>query len=213
MTIWGFISDVHGNRLALERAISACRAKGAQRLVYLGDLLGRGDADGCVQRIAATASLSVVGNRDLDWAQRVSAESRAYVLSLPRMAEASDFAVVHGDARLMRDASADDQRRGFKRSYQWLRSRNKRVLFFGHTHWARIWRKASLESEPELIPDRQVILPDEAETVYFVNVGTTGLPFPGKGPPCCAVYDDDSHLVEHLIIGTARGRAVQPGFD
>ena len=30
------------------------------------------------------------------------------------------------------------------------------------------------------------------ESVYLVNVGTVGLPFPGKGPPACLVYDGSS---------------------
>src|SRR5919199_1474174 len=163
MTRWAFISDVHGNRPALEQAIAMCRADGAERLVYL---------------------------RDLDWAQRVSPGSRAYVLALPRLAEASDFVAVHGDARLTPALGSADLRRGFGRAYSWLRGHGRRLLFFGHTHHARAWRKASLDAEPELLGGWRVDLPGVDGTVYLVNVGTTGLPFPGKGPPCCAVYDD-----------------------
>jgi predicted phosphodiesterase len=200
MTRWGFISDVHGNLPALERAISACREFGAERLVYLGDLLGRGDSDNCVRRVRETATLSVVGNRDLDWAGRVSAESREYVLGLPRLAEAADFVAVHGDARLVPDLSSDDLRRGFRRSYASLHQRRRRLLCFGHTHRARAWRKASLEDEPELLPDGRIQLPDGPGVKFLVNVGTAGLPFPGKGPPSCAVYDDHERWLEHLIL-------------
>ena len=137
MTRWGFISDVHGNLPALERAIAACGGRGVEQLVYLGDLLGRGDSDGCVRRVRETAALSVAGNRDFDWAQRVSPDSRAYVLGLPLQAEASDFVAVHGAAQLVRALSSDDRRSGFRRSYAWLTAHRKRVLFFGHTHQAR----------------------------------------------------------------------------
>jgi len=213
VSIWGFISDVHGNLLALERAIAACRESGAQQLVYLGDLLGRGDSDGCVERVVETAALSVVGNRDLDWAERVSARSRAYVLSLPRLAEADEFVAVHGDARLVRNLSADGRKRGFERAYCYLRERGKRLLFFGHTHQARVWRKSSPSAEPELLPGRRIDLTDARESVYFVNVGTTGLPFPGKGPPCCAVYDDVWQRLEHLVLGPGRGERRKPSFE
>ena len=211
MTRWGFVSDVHGNRPALEQAIAACRARGAERFVALGDLLGRGDSAACVRIVRATVSLSVVGNRDLDWADRVDPDTRAYVLSLPRMAQASDFAAVHGDARLTPELSTADLRRGFVRAYRWLAAHQRRLLFFGHSHQIRTWRKTGLEAEPEPCPAGRLSLSREPGVVYLVNVGTTGLPFPGKGPPGCAVYDDQADWLEHLVLGPGRGKLVEAG--
>ena len=205
MTRWGFISDVHGNRPALERAIGCCWQRGAEQLVYLGDLLGRGDSDGCVRLIRETAALSVVGNRDLDWADRVGAEARGYVLGLPRVAEAGNFVAVHGHARLTRELSADEVRRGARRTYRRLRAAGRRLLCFGHTHQARTWRMEREDAPPELLEGRRIELVAGPEVVYLVNVGTTGLPFPGKGPPSCALYDDGEGWIEHLPLGPARG--------
>src|SRR5215212_6808829 len=114
MPVWGFISDVHGNLPALERAVARCRASGAERFAFLGDLVGRGSSDACVGLIRALADVSVVGNRDLDWQDRVGPETRAYVLGLPAAQRADDFLATHGDARLDRDLSSDDVRRGFR---------------------------------------------------------------------------------------------------
>ena len=208
MTRWGFISDVHGNLPALERAIGACRAAGAEQLVYLGDLLGRGDSDACVRLVRSTASLSVVGNRDLDWSDRVGPDARAYVLSLPRSVGSADFVAVHGDARLTRELSSAELRRGGRRLYRWLRAHGKRLLCFGHTHQARVWRKAGEEEPPELLGGRRVLLPAEDGMIYLLNPGTTGLPFPGKGPPSCAVYDDREQWVDLIELGPGRGRSV-----
>jgi predicted phosphodiesterase len=206
VTTWAFLSDVHGNLPALERALALCRARGAEQFVFLGDSVGRGDSDACVRLIAETASLSVVGNRDLDWAERVSPATRAYVLSLPRLAEAADFAALHGDARLLREPSSGDLRTGFRRTYNWLRQRDRRLLFFGHTHQARVWRKDGPDTDLILLPGPRVELPRLPKAVYLVNVGTTGLPFPGKGPPSCALYDDQARWLEHLTLGPPRGR-------
>src|ERR1700687_996046 len=85
--VWGLISDVHGNFPALETALRRLADAGAQHLAFLGDYLGRGDSDRCVQRIRQVADLAIVGNRDLDWQDRVSPESRAWVLGLPRLAD------------------------------------------------------------------------------------------------------------------------------
>src|SRR3982074_1398124 len=84
-SVWGLISDVHGNLAALEEALNVVADAGAQRLAFLGDYLGRGDSDRCVQRIRQVADIAIVGNRDLDWQDRVSAESKAWVLGLPRV--------------------------------------------------------------------------------------------------------------------------------
>lgn len=210
MTRWGFISDVHGNLPALQRAIAVCRAAGAEHLAYLGDLLGRGDSDGCIRLIRETAALSVVGNRDLDWAGRISPAAREYVLNLPRQLEASDFVLVHGDGRLTRGLSSDELRRGARSIYRHLSEHGKRLLCFGHTHHARTWRMDGPDAAPELLAGPRVDLPAEPGTVYLLNIGTTGLPFPGKGPPCCAVYDDYERWVEHLVLGPPRGRLPKP---
>ena len=208
MTRWGFISDVHGNLPALERAIAACRGVGAEQLVYLGDLLGRGDSAGCVELVRATAAFSVVGNRDLDWSERVGPVAREYVLSLPRSVEAADFVAVHGDARLTRELSSDEVRRGGRRVYRSLGSRGKRLLCFGHTHQGRVWRKPREDAPLEPLTGRRVRLPAEPGAIYLLNVGTTGLPFPGKGPPSCAVYDDAERWVELIALGPGRGRRI-----
>src|SRR5437879_10907740 len=98
--VWGLISDVHGNLPALETALEVLAGAGAQRLAFLGDYLGRGDSDRCVSRIREVGEVAIVGNRDLDWQDRVSATSKAWVLGLPRMAQMGPLLLAHGDARL-----------------------------------------------------------------------------------------------------------------
>jgi predicted phosphodiesterase len=196
MPVWGFVSDVHGNLSALERAVARCRASGAERFAFLGDLLGRGSSDACVALIRALADVSVVGNRDLDWQDRVGPETRAYVLGLPTVQRADDFLATHGDARLDRDLNTDDVRRGFRRTYPRLLRDGARLGFFGHSHRARAWRLSGPEAPPKLLHDgaldagpATIALVGDPSCRWVVNVGTTGLPFPGNGPPSCAIYD------------------------
>src|SRR6516164_11565179 len=86
--VWGLISDVHGNDAALDQALRVLADAGARKLAFLGDCLGRGDSDRCVATIREVADLVIVGNRDLDWQDRVLPTTKAYVLSLPRSAQA-----------------------------------------------------------------------------------------------------------------------------
>jgi predicted phosphodiesterase len=180
--VWGLISDVHGNLPALELALRVLRDAGARRFAFIGDYLGRGDSDGCVQRIKEVADLAVVGNRDLDWQDRVSAASKAYVQSLPRTAQAGKLLLSHGDSRLTPALSTSQIGRGFPRATAEMEQRRAQVWAFGHSHHARVWR----DGEP--LPSVERIQLQESAR-YCLNVGTTGLPFPGKGGPSVALVD------------------------
>jgi predicted phosphodiesterase len=195
--VWGLISDVHGNLPALESAIALLAAWGARRLAFLGDYLGRGDADGCVARIKEVADIAIVGNRDLDWQDRVSSASKAYVLGLPRTAQAGRLLVSHGDVRLTPSLSTSQIARGFPKVWPELHERRAQVWAFGHSHHARVWRRC--HDEPvELQASATVAI--AADATYALNVGTTGLPFPGKGGPSVALVDFDRGKIRQLPL-------------
>ena len=196
--VWGFISDVHGNLVALEEALRLLHGAGAERLAFLGDYLGRGDSDACARRIRSVAEVAVLGNRDLDWQDRVAPETRAWVLGLPRQARVGELLLAHGDARLTPELSTAEIGRGFRRAWQALGRGQASVLAFGHSHHARTWRKSGPTEPPELLATSGVDLEDGYR--YFLNVGTTGLPFPGKGGPSVARLDFRAGRLEHLPL-------------
>jgi predicted phosphodiesterase len=197
--VWGLIADVHGNYPALEDALRILSDAGAQRLAFLGDYLGRGDSDRCVRRIREVAEVAIVGNRDLDWQERVSAESKAWVLGLPRVVGVDGLVFSHGDARLTPALSTSQIGRDFLRAFADMERIDARVWAFGHSHFARLWRKASAAGQAEQIT-ADVARIDQAYR-YFLNVGTTGLPFPGKGGPSVALVDFGRAEVRHLPLG------------
>ncbi|MDO8188681.1 metallophosphoesterase family protein [Conexibacter sp. JD483] len=60
------VSDIHGNRQALEAVLDAVEAAAADELWSLGDLVGYGaDPDACVALIRRYATVSLAGNHDL----------------------------------------------------------------------------------------------------------------------------------------------------
>lgn len=196
--VWGLISDVHGNFPALEMALRILGDAGAQRLAFLGDYLGRGDSDGCVQRIRQVADVAIVGNRDIDWQDRVSAESRSWVLGLPRVASVGRLLLTHGDARLTPALGTTQIGRNFARAHAEMERRQADVWAFGHSHHARLWRKASVDGLAEQIADDAASISGGFR--YFLNVGTTGLPFAGKGGPSVALVDFARGEVRHLYF-------------
>jgi predicted phosphodiesterase len=196
--VWGLISDVHGNYTALEHALRVLGSAGARRLAFLGDYLGRGDSDACVRRIRGVADAAIVGNRDLDWQDRVSAESKAWVMSLPRTVCLGPLLLSHGDARLTPGLSTADINRDFLRPWSALETHDARVWAFGHSHFARTWRKAERVKPAQEVTGPVTALEDDVR--YFVNVGTTGLPFPGKGGPSVALIDFKQAVVRHIAL-------------
>ena len=196
--VWGLISDVHGNLPALEMALRVLADAGAERLAFLGDYLGRGDSDRCVQRIREVADVAIVGNRDLDWQDRVSTESKRWVLGLPRSASVGPLLLTHGDARLTPALGTTQIGRNFRRAFVEMERSQAKVWAFGHSHHARLWRKASADGSTEQVSG------DSSPLIggfrYFLNVGTTGLPFGGKGGPSVALVDFARLEVRHLAL-------------
>src|SRR5579859_2736289 len=133
--VWGLVADVHGNYPALDEALSILARAGAQRLAFLGDYLGRGDADRCVEVIRHVADVAILGNRDLDWQDRVSAASRAWVLGLPRRASVGPLLVSHGDARLTPTLGTNQIGRDFLGALTEMERIQARVWAFGHSHY------------------------------------------------------------------------------
>ena len=192
------MSDVHGNLAALERALRVLAEAGAGRLAFLGDYLGRGDPDGCVRRIREVADVAIVGNRDLDWQDRVAPASKAWVLQLPRTACAGPILLSHGDPRLTPRLSTSQIGRDFRQVWDELDRQQRRLWAFGHSHHARVWRKASPTLAAELVDGQSVGLAPEYR--YFVNVGTTGMPFPGKGGPSVALVDLARGILRQIAL-------------
>ncbi len=209
MTRWGVLSDIHGNLPALQRALAELQARGVEKIAVLGDNLGRGDSAGCVRLIREIADVSVVGNRDLDWQDRVDDVTKAYVLGLPRLAYDDGIAFSHGDSRLTRELSTAEITQEFRRAHMWLAVLEMRAWIFGHSHRARVWTVPALEQPPRLLFDAAVdplpaTIPlgetESPETLRAINAGSVGLPFGGKGPASALVYDSGAGLVEIFSI-------------
>lgn len=201
MTLWALFSDVHGNWSALARALALAEERGAERYAALGDLVGRRAPDACVGWARESASLTVVGNRDLDHLALLDPAHQAWVRALPRRAASVDFLASHGDSSLDRELCSADLRRGFGRAYTALQAADRRVWFFGHTHHARVWRKPAATAAPELQPAVRVQLDlSDPAVCWIVNVGTVGMPRGGRGPASFALWCTTTGWLEHVAL-------------
>jgi predicted phosphodiesterase len=201
VTIWAFVSDIHGNWSALQRAEALAREAGATRFACLGDVIGRGAPNECVEWVRDHADIAIVGNRDLDYLDRVRPELQNMVQSWGSEARESDFVVSHGDPRLHSTLNSRAERDQFHRVAAYLCERGARLWLFGHTHRARVWQ---IDAQAPPIQQVEPELEIGETRPFVVNVGTTGLPLPGRGPASFTTYDDVRRTLRMQLLPVAQ---------
>ncbi|MCA1648290.1 MAG: hypothetical protein LC797_23475 [Chloroflexi bacterium] len=126
---------------------------------------------------------------------------QALRIGLPRMASRGPLVLSHGDARLTPALGTSQIGRDFVQAFIEMERVAARVWAFGHSHHARTWRKAGVADPAERVTVAAGRL--DSGYRYFLNVGTTGLPFPGKGGPSVALVDFAHGELRHLPLDRA----------
>ncbi len=212
--ILAFISDVHGNALALRAVLADIEARGIERVYCLGDLVGYGPDPGGVADLIRAANLPcVMGNYDDgvgferggcgcyyadDAARRIgdasyrftvgalSPDDKAWLRLLPR-----ELRIQAGGYRLHLVHGSPRRINEYllndrdPRTYERLAAaEDADVLVFGHTHAP--WHR-------------------EYGRVHFVNVGSVGRP--KDGDPRAA------YTILRLAPGRVEAESVRVGYD
>ncbi len=203
------VSDIHGNREALEAVLADARDR-YDRVVCLGDLAGYGaDPNFAVDWARDNVAAIVRGNHDkvcagleslysyrpaaraaAEWTlNTLTPENRAYLENLPRgPLRYEGFDLVHGspldeDEYLVTTADVDPIRGEIE----------TQLSFFGHTHLQGgflIARGGIKKIDPHLALDI------EADYTYLVNPGSVGQPRDGDPHAAYLIYRPGERLVE-----------------
>ena len=236
----GVISDVHGNRLALEAALRTLDEAGIDRLVCLGDVVGYGpDPEACLDLVLERDPVIVLGNHEdalldpslgsgfrevareaIDWTRRRLRTVRPDLLqrlaTLPGMAYiGSAVMCVHdspipGGARYLVDESAASDA---------FRGVDVPICLIGHTHLpvGFRWRGGAGSAGVETFRGaslRTVRL--DATQRWIINPGSVGQPRDGDPRASFAIID----LAEGVVswervaydIDAAQRRALASGL-
>jgi len=153
---YAVLSDIHANLEALE-AVLADASPRTDALLCLGDLVGYGaDPVACIEIVGARAQTLVCGNHeqavagliDLDWfngharaaavwtRERLDDDHRAYLASLPLVAQVGDATLVHASPDRPDEweylLTAQD-------GFDAFSAFTTRLCFVGHSHLAGAW--------------------------------------------------------------------------
>jgi len=186
------LSDIHGNRHALDAVLADADDRGCEEIWCLGDVVGYGaDPNGCCAAIRAAAGVCLVGNHDLvaigtlsseqfspdaaaaaTWtAGELRAEHRAWLAGLQPSGSAQGCALAHGSPRhpiweyVLSPRTAEESLEAF----------DEQVALVGHSHVALSFAKAG--RDPVELQQRQ----DGEEALlgarrWIVNPGSVGQP-------------------------------------
>lgn len=214
------LSDLHANLEALEGCLADAASRRIDFVLVLGDVVGYGpNPNEVVDRVRALDPVAVVrGNHDkvasglesadgfnivaraaARWTfEQLTPENRAWIAGLPNGPISVDHLVeiCHGSP-FDEDAYVFDELDAVRA----LKSANRRLCLFGHTHYPVIFTQ--IDSRLETIPhphEPQWTLQLDAATHYLLNPGSIGQPRDGDPRAAYAVVDTESEQVELLRL-------------
>jgi putative phosphoesterase len=196
----GVLADIHGNREALVAAFAALEARGVERIVCLGDIVGyNADPDECAAMVRERRVASIAGNHDLiairrlgfnrcsnnaayalrRTRRRIAPETVAYLETLPMTREIEPGVVlVHGGVRDVQQYMTTPAI--IAQNAAWLREDfpGARFCFFGHSHEQKIY---------------------EVDGLTFINPGSVDASRKSREKLAeCAIFDGES--IEFLRV-------------
>lgn len=202
------LSDIHGNREALEAVLADAEARDIGRFVILGDIVGYGpDPVWCVQRIQeleAAGALVIRGNHDaaiagsardmnatarasIDWTRpRLSAAQTGWLAALPLTIREEDRLYTHASAHSPGDWIYVTSERDAMASF---RSSDAGVIFCGHVHVPALY-SSDIHDRIQAHAERpRIPVPLLASRRWLVVAGSVGQPRDGSPQAGWAIFD------------------------
>jgi len=208
------LADIHGNLEAFRACLEHARARGAEQLVLLGDLVGYGADPGAVLDIAmeevGRGAIALLGNHDeaaittgsqgmndmaaaaIAWTRaRLTPAQRDFIAGLPLTSEEQGRLYVHAEAsapaRWRYVTDADAARRS-------MEAVHAHATFCGHVHKPALY---SLGDTGKLVGFRPVAgapVPLARGRHWLAVLGAVGQPRDGDPAACYMMLDTGAQL-------------------
>jgi len=231
----GLFADIHANRQAFAACLDAARARGAERLICLGDIVGYGaDPEWAVETVmdlVAKGAIAVRGNHDnaigvpsdsmnadaqaaIDWTRgRLSAGQKEFLAELPMSREEDNRLYVHSEAsdpakwRYVRDTS--DAARS-------MMATELQITFCGHIHRPGLYSMSSTAKMTSFVPTAGVAVQLLTGRRWLAVLGSVGQPRDGDPAASFAMFDTISReITYHRVpydVATAAARIKASGL-
>ncbi|HEY1393616.1 MAG TPA: metallophosphoesterase family protein [Methylibium sp.] len=206
------LTDLHGNREAVQACMDQAAALGAQRFVFIGDYVGYGaDPAWVVETVreqVARGAIAVQGNHDLAAVQgpppsmepaatasalwtheQLNASQRGFLAALPLTAKLGECLFVHANAVAPNEWGYVRSRADAMHS---LEATDQRLSFCGHVHEPRLYHLSSTAKLLDFEPVPGVAVPLLPTRRWLVLPGSAGQPRDGNPAVCWALFDTET---------------------
>jgi diadenosine tetraphosphatase ApaH/serine/threonine PP2A family protein phosphatase len=213
------LADIHGNREALDACLADARRAGAERLVFLGDLVGYGpDPVWVVERVAelvAGSALAIQGNHDeaaagdsdtmtalahaaIVWTRKqLAASHRDFLRALPLDLNEDDRLYVHANACAPQDWIYTLSPRA---AFSSFRATAQRVTFCGHTHIPALFNESAATLPQQHIPADGQPMPLLAQRRWIAVLGAVGQPRDHNPAACYGLFDEATSRLTYVRV-------------
>ena len=211
-------SDIHANRQALSACLSQARAQGAERLVFLGDLVGYGGDPGwVVERVMAemeSGSISILGNHDeaavtgktgdmnasaaaaILWTHaELSSAQRDFLASMPLSVLEDDRLYVHASPR---DAAEWPYVKDAEDAATALSATPARIAFCGHLHLPALFGVTAAGKLATFIPQSSTAIPLMKPRRWLARLGAVGQPRDGDPAAAWALLNSQTGEIRYM---------------
>lgn len=210
-------ADIHANRQAFTACLEAARAKGAERIVCLGDIVGYGAdpewAVDAVMELAEAGTPVVLGNHDnaiatsaesmnaeaqmaIEWTRgRLSTEQRRFLGGLPYTVAEETRLYVHSEAsnpprwHYVRDA-ADAGRS--------MIATSAHITFCGHIHRPALYSMSATAKMTSFVPVTGVPVQLLRGRQWLAVLGSVGQPRDGNPAASFVIFDTDRNEITYF---------------
>lgn len=213
------LSDVHGNREALTACLADAAGAGADRYVFLGDLVGYGADPAWVVDKAAemvqAGGVAVLGNHDaaiLDPSESMNAAAsaaiawtrtqlneahRSFLGELPLTIDEGDRLFVHASA-----SAPDTWIYVFspREAFQSFRATSHRLTFCGHTHFPALFNESARSLPQHHLPADDKPIPLLRQRRWLAVLGAVGQPRDNNPAACYGLFDDTRNRLTYVRV-------------
>jgi len=228
---WAILSDVHGNLEAFQAVIEDLRAERAEKVAFLGDVVGYGaDPNECIALLGDLTDWVIAGNHDYGavgltnidifnpmarsailWTrEELSEENQAYLRRLLLSRKDGSATFVHATPNQPEEWY---YLFSFPEAEEAFLSLSGDLAFVGHSHRPLILTKAGSGGVEVMNPEETILKPGVR---YIINVGSVGQPRDGHPEAAYGLYDDDANKF-HLKrlpydVETAQKKIIRTGL-
>lgn len=213
------LADIHGNREALDACLADARRAGADRHVFLGDLVGYGPDPvwvvECVAEMVADGALAIQGNHDaaaagdsdtmtavahaaIVWTRmRLAPSHRDFLRALPLDLNEDDRLYVHASASAPQDWIYTLSPRAAFHSF---RATAQRVTFCGHTHIPALFNESAATLPQQHVPADGQPIPLLAQRRWIAVLGAVGQPRDHNPAACYGLFDEATSRLTYMRV-------------